>query len=123
MSHDDDGVRREVEYVNGVPNGIWRYWHPDGVCLRDGFRKNGQWHGTLVTRDTDGTVLDVSEFDEGTGVYRIFNSNKQMTDEIHLLHGKPHGVGRCWCFGKLVMTTYFDHGECYAAVCEAGSSG
>ncbi len=113
------GSRIEIGYVNGIPNGVYRYWHEFGTCLRDGFKKNGQWHGTLVTRSADGTVLDVSEFDEGTGVYRIFNSNHQLTDEVPLLRGKPHGVVRCWCLGKLVVTMYYDNGQCSAAIWEA----
>ena len=113
------GARIEIEYVNGVPNGIYRSWNRDGACLREGSKKEGLWHGTLVTRSADGTLLDVSEFDEGTGVYRIFNSNHQMTDEVPMLRGKPHGVVRCWRLGKLVTTRFYHNGICSAAICEA----
>jgi antitoxin component YwqK of YwqJK toxin-antitoxin module len=115
----DYGARTEIEYVNGVPNGVWRYWHEHGACLREGFKKNGQWHGKLITRAADGTVLDVSEFDEGTGVYRIFNSNHQLTDEVPLRRGRPHGVARRWVLGKLVETRHYVDGQCVAASCEA----
>jgi len=113
------GARIEIEYVNGVPNGCYRYWHEQGVCIREGFTKNGQWDGKFITRKTDGTVLDVSEFNEGTGIYRIFNSNGQLTDEIPLQHGKPHGAAKRWCFGKLVEIRHYLDGQCVAANCEA----
>jgi len=115
----DYGARIETEYVNGVPNGIFRYWHEGGACLREGFKINGLWHGKLITRSTDGSVLDVSDFDEGTGVYRIFNSNNQMTDEVPMLRGTIHGVIRCWRLGKLITTSFFDNGVCNAVTCEA----
>jgi antitoxin component YwqK of YwqJK toxin-antitoxin module len=109
------GARIETEYVNGVPNGVYRYWHEHGCCLRDGYKKDRLWHGRLITRSADGTVLDESVFDEGTGVYRIFNSNHNMTDEIPLLSGKPHGLVRCWRSGKLV-TTYYNNGQRISAI-------
>ena len=115
VRHRDDGTRIEAEYSEGVLNGIYRYWHPSGICLRDGFKKAGLWHGELITRGADGTILDVSEFNEGTGVYRIFNSNHQMTDEIPLVDGKPHGVVRTWQLGKLGLIRHFTNGKCIAA--------
>jgi len=108
-------VRIEADYTDGVENGIYRYWHPRGVCLREGSKKAGLWHGKLITRSADGTVLDISDFNEGTGVYRIFNSNHQMTDEVPLVRGKAHGVVRTWRLGKLVLIRHYDRGKCIAA--------
>jgi antitoxin component YwqK of YwqJK toxin-antitoxin module len=116
VRHRPDGVRIEAEYTDGTPNGIYRYWNQFGVCLREGTKKAGLLHGKFITRSGDGTVLDISEFNEGTGVYRIFNSNGQMTDEIPWVKGKAHGVVRTWCFGKLVLVRYFTNGQCDAAM-------
>lgn len=112
--HRPYGARIEIEYVQGAPNGSYRYWHENGACLREGFKRNGQWHGTLIARAADGTVLDTSDFDEGTGVYRIFNSDHQLTDEIPLRHGRPHGTAKRWMLGKLVETRHYVDGQCIA---------
>ena len=111
----DDGSCIEAEYIDGVANGIYRYWHPCGVCLREGSKKAGLWHGKLITRSTDGTVLDVSEFHEGTGTYRIFNTNKQMTDEIPMVRGKTHGIVRTWQLGELTWVRHYVDGQCISA--------
>jgi hypothetical protein len=112
-----DGGRTEIEYVDGVPNGSYRSWLENGVCLREGCKRNGKWHGTLITRKSDGTVLDVSEFEDGTGTYRIFNTKGRLTDEVPLRNGKPHGVARRWRSEKLVVTEHFVDGKRVAAEC------
>jgi hypothetical protein len=78
-------ARIESEYVDGVPNGIFRERLPSGACLREGYKKHGLWHGHLITRDRHGNVLDISEFNEGTGIYRIFDSTGLLTDEVMAL--------------------------------------
>lgn len=118
-SHYGRNDRTEQEYVNGIANGPYRSILENGVTHREGFKKNGLWHGTLIVRNCRGEVLDSTEFHEGTGIYRIFNSAGQMTDEVPLVHGKPHGAARCWRYGKLAMTRYFDHGICSAALIDA----
>ena len=68
-------ARCEREYVNGSADGSYRYVLNNGVCTRESSLKNGQWHGTMIIRSSEGTVLDASEFDEGSGVYRLFSSD------------------------------------------------
>lgn len=111
-------ARTEQHYVNGIANGPYRLILENGVVHREGHKKDGLWHGPLIVRNLRGVVLDTSEFTDGTGVYRIFNSDDQMTDEVPLLHGKPHGTVRCWRLGKLVTTRYYEHGVCNAAEAE-----
>ena len=112
---DPHGGRSETEYVAGLPNGVYRRWLQNGTCIREGFKKNGQWHGKLITRSRDGTVLDVSEFTDGTGTYRIFNANGQLANETPLRHGRPHGPAKRWCLGKLVETRHYVNGLCIAS--------
>lgn len=106
ISRDGVNARTESDYVNGVPHGLHRSILENDVVCREGFKKNGLWHGTLITRKNDGTVLDTSEFVEGTGTYRIFTSSGKLVDEIPLLNGKRHGLVRCWRGGRLVETRY-----------------
>jgi len=108
------GDRLEVEYVDGIREGVHRYVKANGVCIREGQKKVGKWHGRHIIRATDGTVLSDSEFTEGTGIYRIFNSAKQLTDEIPLRDGKPHGTAKRWVFGNLVELRNYNEGLCIA---------
>ena len=112
-------ARTEQQYVNGIASGPYRSILDNGVVHREGYKKDGLWHGTIIVRSSRGEVLDTAEFVEGTGVYRIFNSEGKMTDEVPLVHGKPHGVVRCWRRDSYNMTRYYEHGVCNAAVDEA----
>jgi antitoxin component YwqK of YwqJK toxin-antitoxin module len=104
-----------ADYVAGVQEGAYRSLHPSGICLREGFKKNGQWHGSLITRGTLGRILDISQFNEGTGVYRIFSADETLVDEIPIVRGKPHGVALTWRRDSIVVTRCFKHGQCVAA--------
>jgi antitoxin component YwqK of YwqJK toxin-antitoxin module len=103
--------------VDGVRNGCYRSWNADGVCLREGSYRNGLRDGALITRKSDGTVLDASEFNEGTGTYRIFNASGQLTDEFPLRDGKLHGAATTWRGGKVAAIRHYVDGQCVAANC------
>jgi antitoxin component YwqK of YwqJK toxin-antitoxin module len=104
-----------ADYVAGVQDGAYRSLHQSGICLREGFKKNGQWHGPLITRGTSGRILDISQFNEGTGVYRIFSADETLVDEIPIIWGKPHGVALTWRRDGIIVTRWFEHGQCVAA--------
>lgn len=108
------GDRWETEYVDGVRHGASRYVTSSGVLLREGGYRHGRRHGNLITRAVDGTVLDETEFIDGNGTYRIFNSAKQMTDEIPMQHGMPHGIAKRWVRGDLVELRHYTQGICEA---------
>jgi antitoxin component YwqK of YwqJK toxin-antitoxin module len=106
------GARREIIYVNGSPNGPFRYVHEHGQVLREGYCKDGLYDGSLITRNVKGEVLDVSEFVSGTGTYRIFYSSGQLAQEIELQCGKRHGHTRKWDgSGQLVRIEHWCRGE------------
>ena len=112
-------ARTEQQYVKGIASGPYQSILENGVVHREGYKKDGLWHGTLIVRNSRGEVLDTAEFVDGTGVYRIFNSEGKMTDEVPLVHGRPHGVVRCWRRDRYNMTRHSEHGVCNAAVDEA----
>jgi hypothetical protein len=119
-THHSYGGRSEDEYVNGVKNGVFRRWDKNGVCRREGFGKEGKYHGQLIIRNSDGTVLDESVFDEGTGIYRIFNSSGRLTDEIPMRHGRAHGTAKRWVNERLVELRYYVDGQCVGASYDPG---
>jgi antitoxin component YwqK of YwqJK toxin-antitoxin module len=102
------GEHSETEYVDGIANGISRRINENGVCTRECTMKDGQRHGTLITRDANGTVLDTSEFIDGTGIYRIFNAAGRLRDEIPLIRGKSHGLAKRWRGGWIGRLQYVD---------------
>ncbi len=91
INHDADGGRRELEFVGGKPHGRLRVILPNGVVQRECSLVKGQYHGEMTVRDAHGSILDVSSFDHGTGVYRIFMTGGQLGWEIHLRAGLRHG--------------------------------
>jgi hypothetical protein len=105
---DPGGGRCETEYVGGVANGSYRSVLSNGVCIREAGKKNGHWHGPMIIRNAEGAILDSSDFYEGTGTYRIFSSEGRLMDEVPMLHGKKHGLVRCWRGGHYVETRYLD---------------
>jgi antitoxin component YwqK of YwqJK toxin-antitoxin module len=118
-----DGSRREVEYVAGKPNGRFRVYLRNGVVQREGFMVDGLYHGELVTRDDRGEVLDVSRFEHGTGVYRIFMTSGQLAWEISIRSGRRHGPTKRFNWrGELVRVEDYRDGDRVATVEYGGVS-
>ncbi len=94
VSEEHGGSRREDSYVDGVLSGPFRSMMASGVVHREGSYRRGQYHGAMVTRGSDGAVLDRSEFVDGTGIYRIFTCDGELAWEVPLSHGVKHGFVR-----------------------------
>ena len=108
---DNGSTRREIEFIDGKSNGSVRVWTSDGQLLREGTSCDGLWHGPLTTRNAQGEILDVSHFEHGTGIYRIFNTRGQLGWEINLRAGKRHGLTQRWIAGELVSVERYEHGQ------------
>ncbi len=118
-----DGSRRETEYAAGKPNGRFRVYLRNGVVLREGFMANGLYHGALVTRNGHGDVLDVSHFEHGTGVYRVFMTCGQLGWEISIRAGKRHGLTKRFNLrGELIGVENYRDEERMATVEYGGDS-
>jgi antitoxin component YwqK of YwqJK toxin-antitoxin module len=99
---------REIEYGNGRPNGQFRVYLGNGIVHREGWLVDGLYHGEMIVRDSSGRVLDVSHFEHGTGIYRIFMSGGQLGSEIPIRNGKRHGlVKRFKVDGSLISVEEF----------------
>jgi antitoxin component YwqK of YwqJK toxin-antitoxin module len=118
-----DGSRCETEYVAGRPNGRFRVYLHNGVVQREGFKVDGLYHGELITRNNRGEVLDVSRFEHGTGVYRIFMTSGQLAWEISIRAGKRHGPTKRFNWrGELVRVEEYRDGELSATIEYGGDS-
>jgi antitoxin component YwqK of YwqJK toxin-antitoxin module len=105
------GGRREFTYADGVREGHFRYILPNGVVQREGQCHEDEFHGTMITRDSTGQILDRSTFVNGTGVYRIFTSEGSLSWEIPLRRGKRHGLVRRRCGGIWTEEEWRDGGR------------
>ena len=59
-------LSEEIEYKNGVEDGIANQYAETGAKIRETFHKNGTLHGKLTIRDANGTVTDENEYVNGT---------------------------------------------------------
>lgn len=110
------GGRRELEFVDGKPNGWLRVFLRNGVVQRECRLVDGQYHGEMVTRDEHGAILDISPFDHGTGVYRIFMTDGVLGWEIHLRAGLRHGPRKRFNHrGELLRVEHYQEGVLVSA--------
>jgi antitoxin component YwqK of YwqJK toxin-antitoxin module len=105
------GLIYETEYVHGVEHGAYRHKLVSGVCLREGFKKNGLDHGDVTVRDSEGNLLSSYYFENGTGTHYIYNTSGAIGWEIPYLGGKPHGIKRHYINGKVVSEQEYCHGQ------------
>ncbi len=102
----------ERSYLNGELHGKSTQWNDRGQKLMECTYKDGRRHGTLTRWNCEGKVLDVSQWVNGTGTYRIHYSSGVLCSEQQLRHGTPHGVKRQWNGkGELTCTEYYEDGE------------
>ena len=108
-----DGTKSsETTYVDGRKEGRITSFAEDGRRLREGYKVNGQWHGTMSIWGENENLIDQSEWVNGTGTYRIFYCSGVLAVEQQFLHGKRHGVLRKWNeHGELTVTAYYEDGQ------------
>jgi len=112
ISRGCDGSRREWEMVEGVRTGLWRVILANGVVQRECLIQDGLYHGEMVVRNDRGEVLDVSPFDRGSGIYRIFMSSGKLGWEIEVRGGKKHGLAKRFTIGgELSLIEVFEDGR------------
>jgi antitoxin component YwqK of YwqJK toxin-antitoxin module len=108
----DEQKERETTYVNGRIQGRVTVYCGNGRRIREFHILDGQRHGTETQWSADGEVLNASEWEHGTGTYRIFYSSGQLSSEQQMRHGKPHGIARYWNGkGELACTEYYEDGK------------
>ena len=108
----DDAKCSETTYVDGRKEGRVTSFAADGRRTREGYKLNGQWHGTMSIWGEDEELLDQTEWVNGTGTYRIFYCSGVLASEHQFSNGKPHGIGRKWNGrGELTVTAYFEDGK------------
>jgi antitoxin component YwqK of YwqJK toxin-antitoxin module len=94
----------EGNYVAGVMEGEWNYWHPTGeVCKTITFKK-GKPEGTFEVRRADGTLESKQSFKNGIrhGEWvTYYEDGKTPKVKANIVDGKVEGE----------RTTYFENGQ------------
>ena len=91
----------------GVPVGVWTYWHPNGAECKKVTYKAGQPDGVVEYHNTEGVLEARRNFTLGkrTGKWESFNATgEQLLLEQHYQDGQPTGVWRSfWLTNGLVL--------------------
>jgi len=113
VTHGHDGIKeRETTYLNGRIEGRVTIFDSNGQKLREGTKVNGQWHGTLRQWNSEGVLIDSTDWDHGTGVYRIYYTSGILAFEQQIRNGLRHGLLRKWNGqGVLTVAAYYEDGQ------------
>jgi len=74
----------EMEFHNGVGNGVIREWHEDGSKRLEGTIKEGEFHGTFSLWWPNGVLMEGGVYDNGkhTKGYRYFTDAGELWKEV-----------------------------------------
>ncbi|ABY22632.1 hypothetical protein RSal33209_0889 [Renibacterium salmoninarum ATCC 33209] len=59
--HKGGTIHARGQTVDGVPEGYWEWFRPDGVIKRSGYFTAGEQSGEWTTYDKDGVVYKVTQ--------------------------------------------------------------
>ena len=108
----DGRIMSEASYLNGRLHGRHTSYGGMGQKHRESYHGQRAAHGTATQWNSKGEIIDVSEWDHGTGTFRIFYSSGQLCSEHQQRSGKSHGVTRYWNGkGVLICTEYYEDGR------------
>lgn len=92
-----DGSPRSLEtWDRGVLDGPFASWFADGGSRIEGFYEDGQMQGRWLVSFPDGSPRSEDHWQAGVrnGVLRMWHSNGQLFTEDHYANGEPDGSHR-----------------------------
>jgi antitoxin component YwqK of YwqJK toxin-antitoxin module len=97
--------------IDGVWDGEWVRWHPNGIKQREGHFNAGIPVGDWPAWDADGGLIGSSTFDGGTGRWIEWHENGVRADEGDYVAGEQTGTWRAWSpDGALLSESELVHG-------------
>ncbi len=87
------------QYTTGKLDGQWRYWREDGTMIMEENYKNGKIDGTETRYNADGkTPKSTRQFSAGIpdGAWTVWYSPEQKQAEEHYKKGKRDGTLKAW---------------------------
>jgi len=86
----------EMTLVDGIPHGVTRRWHPNGVLASEWHMRGGHPEGVGKQWNERGELLGTFEIKEGTGIQREWYADGNLGIETQWLHGKKTGRERAY---------------------------
>ena len=83
---------KQENYVNDTLDGIVKQWYEDATLKLEGQYRNGLFDGKWVYYNPDGGLVGVGNYDLGTGVQKGWWPNGNLKREIHYRNNVKHGV-------------------------------
>ena len=82
-----------ISYKNGLPDGQWQEWYPNGNLRFDSFWKEGKGHGSWKYFHEDGKIRQEEFFDmdAAIGIFKSYWPNGTIQLRSSWLYGKKHG--------------------------------
>ena len=115
VDHYENGRLRSLEYLReGVPSGLFRIWHPNGIPQSEGFFRDGMEDGVWTLWFENGKKREMKIFEKGAlkGPYAWWHTNGQLRAEGTYENGKKEGI---WIFfdkfGKEEKCLRYSDGE------------
>ena len=115
VDHYENGRLRSLEYLReGVPSGLFRIWHPNGIPQSEGFFRDGMEDGVWTLWFENGKKREMKIFEKGAlkGPFAWWHSNGQLRAEGTYENGKKEGI---WIFydkfGKEEKCLRYSDGE------------
>lgn len=91
-------VRETLHFVEGVRDGEFEQFYPNGSLKEKGTYKNDQLHGTYTGFYKNGQTRFVLNYEHGnkTGYNVLYFENGQMEQEVSIENGKINGTFKSW---------------------------
>ena len=88
--HRSGAVEQKGNYLNGLPQGVWKWYYEGGAMHREENYRRGREDGASVEYDPEGAVLTQGEYidgnKEGPWLYKVGDHTEEGC-----LQGRPEG--------------------------------
>ena len=97
-SNADSLMVEEVNYLDGVKNGVMKKWFYDGTLSYEANYDKGKLNGWSKSYWKDGQIRSETFFTNGIvdGVQRQWYKSGQLFKELHYNMGKEEGMQKAW---------------------------
>jgi antitoxin component YwqK of YwqJK toxin-antitoxin module len=88
---EDGSTESEVEFRDGIQNGVSRDWDAKGQLIFEGVLRSGAYHGTCRTWTSAGRLVQEDTYEHGIRTSRKkWSAEGELTEEAELEPGNPN---------------------------------
>jgi antitoxin component YwqK of YwqJK toxin-antitoxin module len=79
----DNKVAEEVNYSDGLKNGVYKKTTENGIILEESNYVKGEFHGEAVFKDPEGNIVAKGKFKNGkkVGMWQFYEQGKLVSEE------------------------------------------